>query len=391
VRQILVNLVGNAVKFTENGDITVRVQLVSRDAAHLLLRFDVKDTGIGVAPDIMPLLFEPFVQADSSTTRRFGGTGLGLTISKRLAEQMGGAIGVESKTGQGSNFWFTVRLATAEASTDPLPLRGMRTLVLADHVPTREALAARLVRLGAAAQALGAETRPHADRGRFDAVIVEDGTRAAAALSGLSADGSRATPILFRHAAIAPEAADLWHDSLGSSFEILTGIKSAHIVRAVAPALSLLPDAALDPAKPRGNASGSHFVTARILVVEDNRTNQKVAQKMLEGLGYTADLQANGQLGVDAHAAVPYDLILMDCQMPVMDGYEASRAIRALKTGARAVPIIALTANALEGDRERCLAAGMDDYLTKPLKRERLRTALEQWLPLTQREATTLL
>jgi CheY-like chemotaxis protein len=132
-------------------------------------------------------------------------------------------------------------------------------------------------------------------------------------------------------------------------------------------------------------------VTARILVVEDNRTNQKVAQKMLEGLGYTADLQANGQLGVDAHAAAPYDLILMDCQMPVMDGYEASRAIRALKTEARNVPIIALTANALEGDRERCLAAGMNDYLTKPLKRERLRTALEQWLPVAQREAPTLL
>ena len=136
---------------------------VSREPGHLLLRFDVKDTGIGVAPDIMPLLFEPFVQADSSTTRRFGGTGLGLTISKRLAEQMGGAIGVESKTGQGSNFWFTVRLASRRGvPTEPLPLRGMRTLVLADHVPTREALAARLVRLGATAQAQ--RRRGHAAR-----------------------------------------------------------------------------------------------------------------------------------------------------------------------------------------------------------------------------------
>jgi len=391
VRQILVNLVGNAVKFTENGDITVRVQLQAREPGHLLLRFDVNDTGIGVAPDIMPLLFEPFVQADSSTTRRFGGTGLGLTISKRLAEQMGGAIGVDSKTGQGSNFWFTVRLAIANGPADPLPLRGMRTLVLADHVPTLEALAARLVRLGATAQASGADAMPHADRGHYDAVIVEDGTRAAAALSGLSADGGRATPILFRHAAMAPEASDGWRDSLGSSFEVLIGIKSAHIARAVAPALGLMPDAALDPAKVQTTTSGSHFVTARILVVEDNRTNQKVAQKMLEGLGYTADLQVNGQLGVDAHAAAPYDLILMDCQMPVMDGYEASRAIRALRTEARSVPIIALTANALEGDRERCLAAGMNDYLTKPLKRERLRTALEQWLPVAQREVPTLL
>jgi PAS domain S-box-containing protein len=391
VRQILVNLVGNAVKFTENGDITVRAQLVSRDPGSLLLRFDVKDTGIGVAPDMMPLLFEPFVQADSSTTRRFGGTGLGLTISKRLAEQMGGTIEVDSHVGHGSTFWFTVRLAVAEPSAEPLPLRGMRTLVLADHVPTREALAARLVRMGATAQAMSAEVMPHADRARYDAVIVEDGTRAANAISGMSADGGRATPILFRHTTSAPEAPDGWRDSLGSSFEVITGIKSAHIARAVAPALSLMPDASLDPARTPSQTTGSRYTSARILVVEDNRTNQKVAQKMLEGLGYTADLQGNGQLGVDAHAAAPYDLILMDCQMPVMDGYEASRAIRALKGEGGTVPIIALTANALEGDRERCLAAGMNDYLTKPLKRERLRTALEQWLPVAQREATTLL
>ena len=391
VRQILVNLVGNAVKFTENGDITVRARLMTRDAGHLLLRFDVKDTGIGVASDVMPLLFQPFVQADSSTTRRFGGTGLGLTISKRLAEQMGGAIGVESRPGQGSTFWFTVRLAAAEAATEPPPLRGMRTLVLADHVPTREALAARLVRLGATAHASSAEVMPHADRASYDTVIVEDGTRAAAALSGLSADGGRATPILFRHTAMAQESSNGLGDSLGSAVDVITGIKSAHIARAVAPALNLMPDLSVDPARVQPQSNSSRFVTARILVVEDNRTNQKVAQKMLEGLGYAAELQVNGQLGVDAHAAAPYDLILMDCQMPVMDGYEASRAIRALKTEARHVPIIALTANALEGDRERCLAAGMDDYLTKPLKRERLRTALEQWLPVAQREATTLL
>jgi PAS domain S-box-containing protein len=391
VRQILVNLIGNAVKFTENGDITVRVRPLGREPGHLLLRFDVKDTGIGVAADIMPLLFEPFVQADSSTTRRFGGTGLGLTISKRLAEQMGGAIGVESRPGQGSNFWFTVRLATADQSTEPAPLRGMRTLVLADHAATREALAARLVRLGATAQSSSAEVMPHADRRRYDAVIVEDGTRAAAALSGLSADGSRATTILFRHAAPTSEASDGLRDSLGSAVEVLTGIKSAQIARAVAPAIGLLPDQQGDPARTQTQSASSRYVTARILVVEDNRTNQKVAQKMLEGLGYVADLQANGQLGVEAHAAAPYDVILMDCQMPVMDGYEASRAIRLLKGEAGHVPIIALTANALEGDRERCLAAGMNDYLTKPLKRERLRTALEQWLPAAQREATTLL
>jgi CheY-like chemotaxis protein len=158
----------------------------------------------------------------------------------------------------------------------------------------------------------------------------------------------------------------------------------------VAPALGLLTDARLDLSQRQSQATSSRLAQARILVVEDNGTNQKVAQKMLEALGYSPELRDNGQLGVAAHAAAPYDLILMDCQMPVMDGYEAARAIRALGADARHVPIVALTANALEGDRERCLAAGMNDYLTKPLKRERLRTALEQWLP-AQREAATLL
>ena len=390
VCQILVNLVGNAVKFTENGDISIRVQQASRDSGDLLLRFAVQDTGIGVAPEVLPLLFEPFVQADSSTTRRFGGTGLGLNISKRLADQMGGAIGVESRPGQGSTFWFTVRLAPAEAASEPPPLRATRTLVLADHAPTRDALVARLVRLGATTDSGGADGLPATDRSRYDAVIVEDGTRAAVALRGLAADGSRATPILFRHGGMAPEDSDALRTSLGSAIEVLTGFKSTQIARAVAPALGLLTDTRLDLSRRQGQSSPARFATARILVVEDNGTNQKVAQKMLEALGYSPELRDNGQLGVDAHAAAPYHLILMDCQMPVMDGYAAARAIRALGPDARDVPIIALTANALEGDRERCLAAGMNDYLTKPLKRERLRTALEQWLPV-QREAATLL
>jgi len=348
-----------------------------------------RDGEIGMA-EVLEDRLEPFVQADSSTTRRFGGTGLGLNISKRLADQMGGAIGVESRPGQGSTFWFTVRLAPAEAASEPPPLRATRTLVLADHAPTRDALVARLVRLGATTDSGGADGLPATERSRYDAVIVEDGTRAAVALRGLAADGSRATPILFRHGGMAPEDSDALRTSLGSAIEVLTGFKSTQIARAVAPALGLLTDTRLDLSRRQGQSSPARFATARILVVEDNGTNQKVAQKMLEALGYSPELRDNGQLGVDAHAAAPYHLILMDCQMPVMDGYAAARAIRALGPDARDVPIIALTANALEGDRERCLAAGMNDYLTKPLKRERLRTALEQWLPV-QREAATLL
>jgi CheY-like chemotaxis protein len=221
-------------------------------------------------------------------------------------------------------------------------------------------------------------------------VIIEDGTRAAAELSNLTADGGRATAVLFRHGAMLQEPAASLRDSLGSAVEVLAGLKSSQIARAVAPALGFLAQVA-DAARPAAGAQPAKSGTARILVVEDNRTNQKVAQKMLEGLGYAPEVVANGQLGVDAHAASPYDLILMDCQMPVMDGYEASRAIRGLGPDLNAVPIIALTANALEGDRDRCLAAGMNDYLTKPLKRDRLRAALEQWLAAAQREAATLL
>jgi CheY-like chemotaxis protein len=153
----------------------------------------------------------------------------------------------------------------------------------------------------------------------------------------------------------------------------------------VAPALGLMPDAGSDPARPQPPSNGSHFVTARILVVEDNRTNQKVAQKMLEGLGYTADLQANGQLGVDAHAAAPYDLVLMDCQMPVMDGYEATRIIRDPSSSVRnhAIPVVALTANAMAGDRERCLAAGMSDYMPKPVRASTLGETLARWLAIS--------
>jgi signal transduction histidine kinase/ActR/RegA family two-component response regulator len=392
VRQILVNLVGNAVKFTENGDIVIRVRLVERDARALVLRFEITDTGIGVAADMMPLLFEPFVQADSSTTRRFGGTGLGLTISKRLTEQMGGAIGVESVPGQGSTFWFTVRLAASAVQTESAPLAGRRTLVMADHAPTREALSARLRRLGASVESVTGAAPVPIDRREFDVVIVEDGTAAASTVSAMYADGSRPTAILLRQTASlqdASSAVDL-RDSLGSAIEVLNGIRASQIARAVAPALTLMPEPAADSTHGPATHAPSRS-TPRILVVEDNRTNQKVAQKMLEGLGYAADIVANGQLGLDAHATEPYDLILMDCQMPVMDGYEASRAIRKLGPDARSVPIVALTANALEGDRERCLAAGMNDYLTKPLKRERLRTAIEQWLPEAQREAAALL
>jgi len=377
VRQILTNLVGNAVKFTERGDIVIRVRIAERTEHHITLRFEVKDTGIGVAEDVLPLLFEPFTQADSSTTRRFGGTGLGLSISKGLAEQMGGTIGVESAPGLGSLFWFTVRCAVTEHRVNiDRPLRLKHVLVLADHAPTRQALESRLTRLGASVETHPASERLALGRRAWDTVLVEDGACSVTDVQRALSGPPYASITLFRHGAPLQDLAS--SERASSTTRVLTGFRAARIARAV------ISDAggALDPAaRTDSTLEERPPVTLRILVVEDNLTNQKVASMMLKGLGFAADVMANGQLGLDAHTRNPYDLILMDCQMPVMDGYAAARAIRSLDSDARDVPIIALTANALEGDKERCLDAGMNDYVAKPLKRDRLRAALAEWLP----------
>ncbi|MFN8634563.1 MAG: PAS domain S-box protein [Chloroflexota bacterium] len=264
MRQVLLNLVGNAVKFTDAGGITIRagVEGAAPEADAAVLRFEVTDTGPGVAPDVLARLFQPFVQADGSTTRRFGGTGLGLAISKRLAHMLGGEIGVESEPGRGSTFWFTVRLAAEHGSETSAPAP-----------PSQQVTVARA----------GDETLPD------------------------------------------------HHD-------------------------------------------------VRILVAEDNIVNQKVAARMLARLGYHADLVANGREAVEALARIPYALVLMDCQMPEMDGYEATRRIRQAEADEWRTPIVAMTASAMQGDRDLCLAAGMDDYVAKPVRQSELAAVLERWV-----------
>ena len=306
LRRIIINLAGNAIKFTSSGGITLRTSLVSEDETGELLEFSITDTGIGIPVSKQASLFTPFTQADSSTTRKYGGTGLGLAISRQLAELMGGTIRLESEEGKGSTFYFTARLDKRET--------GQLT-----------------------------ETDSPASPGGLKVGLVDD----------QAADRLLVSSLL---------------TGWGSVFQGTTSGTEA------SGAINRLPSEL--PRKVEKTCTSSR----RILLAEDNPTNQFVALKILEKLGYTADLAQNGHEAVSAVQQGHYDLVLMDCQMPEMDGYEASRAIRAIPDEAGRVPIIAMTANALDTDRAACLTAGMDDYLSKPVVPTALASMLEHWL-----------
>ena len=411
LRQILLNLVSNAIKFTESGGVIVRARLGADDGldpgggGRLLVRFEVSDTGIGIAPDSMRRLFLPFSQADGSTTRRYGGTGLGLSISKKLAELMGGEIGAHSSAGSGSTFFFTVafRIRAAAPDSPPRPpFQGLRALCADANAVNRAIHAHQLRFLGAetvatddAEKALAA-LRSAAAAGRpFRAAFVDlrlkgaGGVALVRAIRGEPALAETRVVLLAtlahrsdREAAIAAGAsaclsrplriADI-ERTLGALFRPEMAGSNAGPPGKPAPPL---PSAAARPA-----ATGIAPPSAdRILVVEDNSVNQKVAIALLAKLGLRGDPVGNGAEALEALARVPYAAVLMDCQMPVMDGFEATRAIRRREAGGRRIPIIAMTANAMEGDRERCLAAGMDDYVAKPVQVERLREALARRL-----------
>jgi signal transduction histidine kinase/CheY-like chemotaxis protein len=397
LRQILLNLFGNAVKFTQAGEIALSVQPTARDAESTTLRFDLRDTGIGIPEARLHSLFQAFSQVDNSTTRRFGGTGLGLSIVKRLAAMMGGDVGVESREGLGSTFWFTGRfgVSAVEPGASGLPIsaamRGQRVLVVDDNHTNCKVLAGQLRRLGmesvcvnSAADALtvmSAEllTKP------FEVALIDhqmpecDGAElgrrinAADSLlkstrlvlltsSGQKSDVDRFEELGFAGFLLKPVALR----ELAACLEtVLSGkaedwhSRTQSIVTKPAPALA---------AKKR-----------RILLAEDNPVNEKVATHTLRRLGYEVHAVANGQAAVAAWRDGRYDLILMDCQMPILDGYEATREIRALEAGQRHIPIVALTAHAMKDDDVKCKAAGMDHHLTKPLDRERLQACLDQY------------
>jgi len=411
LRQVLLNLVSNAIKFTGHGEVVVRVassesRVASDESFSLaarnsqLVTFSVSDTGIGIAPQVRGRLFAPFTQADSSTTRKYGGTGLGLAISKRLVELMGGEIGVESEVGTGSTFWFVVPLVPGEAAgadrAPPADLSGRRVLVVDDNATSRQLFDRQLASWGIAVTtaaggpaALDLLRAAAADGRPFDLAILD--------MQMPEMDG----PMLARAIRAEPEIASVplalltslgqtgWRDEraeLGLVGILTKPLRQSQLRAWLASVLEApgRPPAAVTEPPPIQEPSAGPAVP-RILVAEDNLVNQRVVVRMLERLGYRVDVVGNGVEAVETAARLPYAAILMDCQMPEMDGYEATvtirtREARAVAQGARRLPIIALTANAMADDRDRCLAAGMDDYLAKPLRPETLAMVLERCL-----------
>jgi PAS domain S-box-containing protein len=395
IRQILLNLASNAVKFTASGEVAIRVSAVEQHDGTAVIRFEVSDTGIGIDPADHVRLFDSFSQADASTTRKYGGTGLGLAICRRLTQAMGGEIGLSSAPGAGSTFWFMLPLVLAEAPAVQEPpvsglLAGLRVLVVDDNATNRLVLESQLNAWGLRPESV-ADARTALELARaaavaghpYDIAVLDmcmpgmDGLELAHELTAdpdlrgirlimltstmnVSHDDLAAAGI--RESLTKPVRGSEFHDRLVRLMTGPGGGPASAQVRAVRPDM---------PAR------------GRVLVVEDNEVNQLVAREMVARLGYEADVVADGAEAVSATAVRSYAAVLMDCHMPIMDGFEATKAIRARGGQHTRLPIIAMTAGAQEEDRERCLAAGMDDYLTKPVDMAELDETLARWVPRT--------
>jgi len=413
LRQILLNLVGNAIKFTERGEIVVTVTrdqpAGAGDSEPVPLRFEVADTGIGMTAEQCAKVFAPFVQADSSTTRQYGGTGLGLAIAKELVTLMQGQIGVASTPGAGSRFWFTVRLGRVpepdggpDQAGEPLAsLRGRRALIVDDHAINRTILAhlfetygLRYAGVEDGAQALEALRHAAAAGTPFDLAIVD---RQMPGMDGLDlarrikADPALRPVRLVLVTSLGRRGEAKAAREAGIAAYLTKPIRHRQVLECLA---LVLRDP--DPAAPAGAealitrhslAEAQARTRGRVLVADDNPVNQKVAAKMLEKLGCRVDVVGHGREAVEAATRLPYDLIFMDCQMPEMDGYEATAAIRARESPGSRVPIVAMTANALAEDRARCLAAGMDEFLAKPVQFKDLSAVIGRWLTGPERQA----
>ena len=397
LRQVLLNLAGNALKFTHEGEVAVRASLVSETDTEAVVRFSVKDTGIGIAPEKQEFLFERFTQADASTTRQYGGTGLGLAISKQLAEMMGGEIGVVSK-GVGSEFWFTARFgkqAERESAVTPTAeVRGVHILVVDDNATNRDILRAQLVAWGVRSEeatdgpsGLEALRRARDAGDPFAAAILDmgmPGMDGATLARTIKADETLAHIRLVLMTSLGKRGDAREMEEIGFSAYLVKPTRQSDLFDCLA---AVLAGAAV--AQPERPIITRHAIremrrgAVRILLAEDNITNQQVAIGILKKLGLRADAVANGAEAVRSLELLPYDLVLMDVQMPEMDGLEATRLIRDPHSAVRqhGIPIIAMTAHALQGDKERCLEAGMDDYVTKPVSPHALAEALERWLP----------
>jgi PAS domain S-box-containing protein len=400
IRQILLNLASNAIKFTSKGEVSLEIKVLETSELGTRVRCEVRDTGIGIPADRLDSLFAPFMQVDSSTTRKFGGTGLGLSIVRRLVELMGGDTGVESVQGAGSVFWFTAHFGSVIESLQPhylapASINGQRVLVVDDNATNRKVLMGQLLLCGvepmsasSADQALALLRQARAAGRPFDAalldhqmpdcdgaelgrIVIQDETLKSTRLILLTSSGQRGEGHLFA--------------DIGFAGYLLKPVAQRDLTECLMLVLANEADTWRMRKQPIITRHALRAQRARsrnrILLAEDNLVNQKVAVRLLEKLDYRVHIVADGHAVVAAWQSGNFDLILMDCQMPEMDGYEATRTIRRLEDGKNHIPIVALTAHAMKGDEEKCRAAGMDDYLPKPIDRAKLEACLDRLLP----------
>ncbi|MFZ4857768.1 MAG: response regulator [Desulfuromonadaceae bacterium] len=428
LRQIITNLAGNAIKFTHEGEVVIRAELITSPPPDLppldplgpkgggdssltqrgrvgegddfcIIRFSVRDTGIGIPQSRLAAVFEPFTQADGSTTRKYGGTGLGLAICRQLTKLMGGEIGIESKEGKGSTFWFTAKFekqTLAETQSDaPLlyaDIKGTRILVVDDNDTNRKLLAALLTHWGCSFElavdgmsALQQLRKAAAENNPFRVALLDQempGMDGSELGRRIKADPQLHATLMIMVTSLAQRGDAATLEKIGFVGYLAKPVKQAQLYSCIALALNRAQTAAPSTALiTRHTVAEIATRGLRILLAEDNIINQKVAQSMLGKLGYKADVAADGLEAVRALELIDYDIVLMDCQMPEMDGFAATAVIRDPASHVRnhKVPIIAMTANAMQGDREHCLEAGMDDYLSKPVKKDELAVMLEKW------------
>lgn len=400
LRQILINLAGNAIKFTEKGEVVIRVTPENTSSRHVTVRFSVTDTGIGIPQDRMDRLFKSFSQVDGSTARKFGGTGLGLTIAKQLVEKMGGQIGVTSEVGRGSEFWFTAVFEKQPERKEDIivissDIRGKHILIVDDNATNRYVLRGQLKLWGCrfreasgGRQALEELRQAAAGNDPFQIAILDmqmpemDGETLG---KKIKEDPELKNTILILMTSMGDRGDAKRFEEIGFAAYLTKPVKQSQLYDC----LATVTDMHRESEKDRPVAIVTRHTLAedlkrrvRILLAEDNIINQKVALNMLKKFGYHADVVANGKEAVSALKMIPYDIVLMDCQMPEMDGYEATGEIRnpESKVLNLKVPVIAMTANAMKGDREKCLEAGMDDYLTKPINPQELSDMLDRWI-----------
>jgi CheY-like chemotaxis protein/HPt (histidine-containing phosphotransfer) domain-containing protein len=397
LRQVLMNLLSNAIKFTETGSIFVQVKQLSSQpsgaANQLHLHFSVSDTGIGITPDKLTRLFKPFMQADVSTARHYGGTGLGLAISKRLVELMSGKMWAESVPGKSSTFHFTAMLQAeprTASKTSPSKLADLRILIVDDNATSRLALSRQAAQWGLILESVesAGQALERLQRGeQFDLAVLDlempgmDGLALAGEIRKLP--GAAMLPlVLLTPAGVRFDVSNSAHIAFAHC--VNKPVKSAQL-RAALERVLFSPKSAEQPPPPKTDRSLAENLPLRILLCDDNAINQKVAGRLLQQIGYQADIAANGREALEALERKPYDLIFMDVMMPEMDGLEATRVIREWqKRGVHPnyqsrIVIIAMTAQAMQGDREKCIAAGMDDYLAKPIRLADIRGVIERW------------